>query len=121
MKKNTVKKLKCEIFPVIITFFLGMSAEDIHSYLESNTEHSATVIRLLNLTTPAYTLSMVNHGEIFVNINEDYLDNPGYIAHECFHATEYTMEYVGIKHGEKSSECFAYFLTYLINALYEKV
>lgn len=121
MKKNTVKKLKCEIYPVIITFFLGLSDSDIHKYLEENTEYSDTVIKLLDLTTPAYTLSLVNRGEIFVNINEDYLDNHGYIAHECFHATEYTMEYVGIKHAEESSECFAYFLSYLVNTLYEKI
>ena len=38
----------------------------------------------------------------------------GVIAHECFHAIMTILQLKGIKYSQKSEECFAYILGYLV-------
>lgn len=36
------------------------------------------------------------------------------LVHELFHATEFILDHVGMKHGDDSSEAYAYLLQYLV-------
>lgn len=54
-----------------------------------------------------------NSCDLLIGIEKDSLSN-SLIAHECFHATRYILEYVGITLEESSEEAFAYLLGYLV-------
>lgn len=43
------------------------------------------------------------------------------LFHEVFHAVEFLFDRIGIKHGEDSSEAFAYQIGYLTRSIYEKL
>lgn len=46
-----------------------------------------------------------------------YHDDPsiGLIVHESFHATEFCLQRVGIKHSDETSEAYAYLLQYIVS------
>ena len=86
-----------------------MKTNEIFSYLDENEKNANVIKGILDLSCPGYTCTIQDSGDVYINIQEKYLQNIGMIAHECFHAVEYIMEYVGIPHSNESSEAYAYF------------
>ena len=50
-------------------------------------------------------------------IQEAYSEDIGILVHECFHAAEFILDYVGVVHCTESSEAFAYLLQYILNEI----
>jgi hypothetical protein len=48
-------------------------------------------------------------------------ESRGNLAHEIFHITEKIADFVGIKHCSRSSEAFAYMISYLTEEIYKKL
>jgi hypothetical protein len=48
-------------------------------------------------------------------------EDHGYLAHEIFHVVEKLAFHIGLKHCEKSSEAFAYLISYLTTEIYKKL
>lgn len=45
----------------------------------------------------------------------------GHLQHEIFHAVEYLMERIGVKHTYECGEVYAYAIQYLTEKIYERV
>ena len=43
----------------------------------------------------------------------------GYISHECFHAANYTMQFIGWEFDPENDEPIAYLLTWLVDECYK--
>lgn len=51
--------------------------------------------------------------DLILGFDSDYITQ-GVIAHECFHATAYILDYVGINLAGESEEAYSYLLGYLV-------
>ena len=45
----------------------------------------------------------------------------GVICHECFHAVEFHFAKIGMPHGNKSSEAWAYYLQFLVQEITSRI
>lgn len=59
-----------------------------------------------------------NKGVIVILLKET---KPGLIAHECFHAVEFLMDYLECKLEENTTEIYAYLLEYLVDRIHERL
>lgn len=62
------------------------------------------------------TLRVLN-GNVYIHLRSK---EKHIIVHELFHATEFILEYVGIPHSKKTSECYAHLLEHLTKQFYDK-
>ncbi len=65
----------------------------------------------------AQTIKLPN-GDILVHFKSYSVTDINQVVHESFHVVEYTFDYVGIKHGRKSSEAWAYYLGFITERIY---
>ena len=84
---------------------LGICGEDYEIYINENT-----------FSTPGHTIK-TPQGLILIMLREDQRNEYDVIAHECFHATEFIMEYIGMPHSNDTSEAFAYLLGYFVKEI----
>lgn len=68
--------------------------------------------------SPGYTVRFTD-GSIAIFLQKEYINNIGIIVHEAFHATEFILDFVGIKHSDETSEVYAYLLQYIVNEIIE--
>lgn len=64
----------------------------------------------------------LKEGLVIVISLEKFKNNPeskGFLAHECFHATEYVLEERDIKYCKETSEVWAYHIQMLVEKLSE--
>lgn len=117
MNNTMVKVITNEIYPPHITVFLGTSATEIKTYFDEHCPENK-IIDFFIYTCAGYTIQDA-HGDVWLIIHSDYCTNHSIIAHEAFHATEYIMDFVGVKHSSKSSEAFAYLLQHIVKKIIE--
>lgn len=67
-----------------------------------------------------YTATTVKFGDGNVGIHFPKGVKLNTIAHEFFHATEFILETVNIKHNDETSEIYAYLLDYLFKQWIQK-
>lgn len=107
------------IYPLNITVFWGESVDNIKAYLELKHKNDPDIFKTIHFHNPGYTC-IRETGEIFIYLKEEYADDMGILVHECFHATEFILDYVGVIHCTESSEAFAYLLQYILNEIISK-
>lgn len=84
---------------------LSICSEDYDIYIDENT-----------FNTPGHTVKTPD-GSILVMINKNHLDSIPIITHECFHATEFIMEYIRTPLTQSTSEPYAYLLGYIVDQI----
>ena len=110
---GTVKHFFTDIYPCNITVFLGLDATEITDYFKEK-QPDNEVIKGFDFGNPGFTIGDLD-GDVWVYIDKEYVKNLGVIVHECFHVVEFILGYVGVRHGNKSSEAFDDFLQYVFN------
>jgi len=109
------KVIQNNIYPVIITVFYGDDPVDVQKYFLDNKPDS-NALDHFNYSDPGTTVGDLD-GDVWIYLHKDYIQHIPIIVHEAFHATEFMMDHVGIKHGRKSSEAFAYMLQYIVGEM----
>ena len=110
-----ILKIPATIYPVDIVVFWGGTVEDIKTYLELNYKNSTDIFKNIHFHNAGYTY--IDEHTVFMYIQEAYSEDIGILVHECFHAAEFILDYVGVVHCTESSEAFAYLLQYILNEI----
>lgn len=117
MSNSTVKVIRNNVYPVIVTIFFGTDPADVHQYFKNECPDNK-VVDVLDFSNPGWTIADQD-GDVWIYIRKDYVNDLPVLVHELFHAVEYTLDYVGVKHSRKSSEAFAYLLHYFVSKAIE--
>jgi hypothetical protein len=115
MSNSTVKVISNSIYPCYVTVFMGTDPTDVKDYFSKHCPDNK-VVDVLDFLNPGSTIMDLD-GDVWIYVSKDYTKNVPVLVHESFHATEYIMDYVGVKHSRKSSEAFAYLLQYIVSEI----
>ncbi len=112
--------IKGTVYPFDVHVFVGDDLKKCHKFIKSFIPKKAReeILPKFDGDYSGYTLQAKN-GSIIVH----YVRVPelGLMCHEAFHAVEFILEHIGIKHNEHTSEAYAYYLHYLIEQLLIKI
>lgn len=112
----SIQVIPATIYPCNVYVFRAHTLDTAREDLFGISNDYAKIIDDQIFTNPGYTVLFTN-GSVAIFLREDYMENVGVIVHEAFHATEFVMDYVNIKHSDDTSEVFAYYLQYLVNEI----
>lgn len=118
MKKCTPKLqvIPATIYPCNIYIFKGFTYKQAVPDLDGIYKEHWKYLIAKNFDNPGFTVRFPD-GSIVILIHKDHVDDMSIVTHECFHATEFIMDYVHTPLTESTSEPYAYLLGYIVNEI----
>ena len=111
------------IYPKAVVVFRGDNNKKMLKYFKScypEKYHQEIIDSFSNEVYKGFTV-ILDCGDILIHLTESA--GTGSIVHECFHATEFMFNDLGIRFEEPPNEPYAYFIAFLVkeivNNLYE--
>lgn len=115
---DVVHKIDCGVFPadVIVAYSDTVEdlKEDIGDLIPDEYRNLDVWDREFRGTLSGRTVSLEN-GQVVIWFKEC---SPGLISHEAFHATEFILEYFGIRYSEETCEVYAYLIQYITENIF---
>lgn len=120
MNRPIFKTISIDIYNTDVLFTAHTTVPEIIAHLNSTLKYRLDPEEVddLKLDTEEGKTTLLKGNQVVLWVNELRHD---LIAHEAFHAVEFILDNVGVKHDiETSSEAYAYLLGFLIQAINDR-
>jgi len=111
------------IYPKAVVVFRGDSKKKMFKFFKESfpEKHHVEIEKGFKDTDYIGLTLILDSGDVLIHLTNEA--GTGTIVHECFHATEFLFEKLGLEFHEPPNEPYAYYLAFLtkaiVNNLYE--